>query len=75
MKEGALSTIPGKIYALTNPKQVALEEFIQEHLKKEYIKLSKSLYAAPFFFTVVQKTVLMFGYFAKIEVEQIKKIR
>ena len=41
--------IPGKIYALTKPKQGALKEFIQEHLKKGYIKPSKSLYAAPFF--------------------------
>ena len=28
LKEGAFSTIPGKIYILTNPEQVALEEFI-----------------------------------------------
>ena len=41
--------IPGKIYMLTKPEQVALKEFIQEHLKKGYIKLSKSLYTAPFF--------------------------
>ena len=50
LKEGAPSTIPGKIYALTKPEQGALEEFIQEHLKKGYIKPSKSPYAAPFFF-------------------------
>ena len=42
--------IPGKIYALTKPEQRALEEFIQEHLKKGYIKPSKSPYTAPFFF-------------------------
>ena len=28
LKEGAPSTIPGKIYALTKPEQGALEEFI-----------------------------------------------
>ena len=50
LKEGAPSTIPGKIYTLTKPEQEALEEFIQEHLKKRYIKPSKSPYAAPFFF-------------------------
>ena len=49
LKEGAPSTIPGKIYTLTKPKQVTLKEFIQEHLKKGYIELSKSSYAAPFF--------------------------
>ena len=42
--------IPGKIYALTKPEQGALEEFIQEHLKKGYIKPSKSPYTTPFFF-------------------------
>ena len=50
LKEGAPNTIPGKIYALTKPEQVALEEFIQEHQKKGYIEPSKSPYAAPFFF-------------------------
>ena len=50
LKEGAPSTIPRKIYALTKPEQGALEEFIREHLKKGYIKPSKSPYAAPFFF-------------------------
>ena len=41
--------IPEKIYTLTKPEQGALEDFIQEHLKKGYIKPSKSPYAAPFF--------------------------
>ena len=50
LKEGAPSTISGKIYALTKPEQGSLEEFIQEHLKKGYIKPLKSPYAAPFFF-------------------------
>ena len=50
LKEGAPSTIPGKIYTLIRPEQGALEEFIREHLKKGYIKPSKSPYAAPFFF-------------------------
>ena len=28
----------------------ALAEFIQEHMRKKYIRLSKSPYASPFFF-------------------------
>ena len=50
LKPNAPATIPGKIYALTQKEQVALTEFIQEHLKKGYIKPSKSPYASPFFF-------------------------
>ena len=42
--------VPGKIYTLTKPEQVALKEFIQDHLKKGYIKPSISLYTTPFFF-------------------------
>ena len=41
---------PGKIYALTQKEQEALEEFVMEHLKKGYIRPSKSPYASPFFF-------------------------
>ena len=50
LKKDALSTLPGKIYSLTQPEQKALEEFIKEHLKKGYIRPSKSPYASPFFF-------------------------
>ena len=50
LKPGAPSTIPGRIYALTQAEQKALETFIHEHLAKGYIRLSKSPYASPFFF-------------------------
>ena len=50
MKPGAPPTIPGKIYALTQAEQKALEGFVQEHLAKGYIRPSKSPYASPFFF-------------------------
>ena len=50
LKKDAPSTLPGKIYSLTQPKQKALEEFIKDHLKKGYIRPSKSPYASPFFF-------------------------
>ena len=49
LKSGAPSTIPGKIYALTQMEQEALTKFVDEHLKKGYIKPSKSPYASPFF--------------------------
>ena len=50
LKKGAPSTLPGKIYSLTQPEQKALEEFIKDHLRKGYIRPSKSPYASPFFF-------------------------
>ena len=50
MKKDAPATIPGKVYALTQSKQKALQEFLVEHLKKGYIRPSKSPYASPFFF-------------------------
>ena len=50
LKSGAPSTIPGKIYALTQTEQEALTKFVDEHLKKGYIKPSKSPYTSPFFF-------------------------
>ena len=50
LKKGAPSTLPEKLYSLTQPKQKALEEFIKDHLKKGYIRPSKSPYASPFFF-------------------------
>jgi hypothetical protein len=37
LKKDAPATLPGKIYALTQPEKQALKEFISEHLKKKYI--------------------------------------
>ena len=50
LKEGAPSTLPGKVYPLTQVEQKTLEEFKQEHSKKGYIRPSKSPYASLFFF-------------------------
>ena len=50
LKPNAPSTLPGKVYSLTQLEQQALQEFVKEHLKKGYIHPSKSPYAAPFFF-------------------------
>ena len=50
LKKDAPSTLPGKIYSLTQTEQKALQEFIKEHLQKGYIRPSKSPYTAPFFF-------------------------
>ena len=50
LKKDPPSTLPGKIYSLTQSKQKALQEFIKEHLQKGYIRPSKSPYAAPFFY-------------------------
>jgi hypothetical protein len=50
LKKDAPSTIPGKVYALTQVEQKALQEFLTEHLRKGYIRPSKSPYASPFFF-------------------------
>ena len=50
LKKDTPATLPGKIYALTQDEQKALQEFIKEHVQKGYIRPSKSPYAAPFFF-------------------------
>ena len=50
LKLGAPSSIPGKVYQLTQDKQKALLEFIREQQEKGYIRPSKSPYVAPFFF-------------------------
>jgi hypothetical protein len=50
LTKDAPPTLPGKIYSLTQPEQEALTVFIDEHLKKGYIRPSKSPYASPFFF-------------------------
>jgi hypothetical protein len=49
LKPDAPSTLPGKIYSLTQSEQLALQDFIKEHLEKGYIQPSKSPYAAPLF--------------------------
>ena len=50
LKPGAPSSIPGKVYQLTQDEQKALLEFVQEQQAKGYIHPSKSPYTAPFFF-------------------------
>jgi len=50
LKPDALSTLPGKIYALSQLELQELAKFVKEHLAKGYIHPSKSPYAAPFFF-------------------------
>ena len=50
LKPNAPSTIPGKLYQLTQDEQKALLDFIKEQQAKGYICPSKSPYAVPFFF-------------------------
>ena len=50
LKPGALSSIPRKVYQLTQDEQKALLKFVQEQQAKGYICPSKSPYVAPFFF-------------------------
>ena len=50
LKSEAPSSIPGKVYQLTQDEQKALLEFVWEQQVKGYICPSKSPYAAPFFF-------------------------
>jgi hypothetical protein len=50
LRPEAPSTIPGKVYALTQLEQEESKKFVQEHIKKGYIHPSKSPYATPFFF-------------------------
>ena len=38
------------VYRLTPTEHLALKDYIQEHLAKGYIRLSKSPIASPFFF-------------------------
>jgi hypothetical protein len=46
----APATLNCKVYLLAPGQQKALNEFLDEHLKKGYIQQSKSPYASPFFF-------------------------
>jgi Reverse transcriptase (RNA-dependent DNA polymerase)/RNase H-like domain found in reverse transcriptase len=50
LKPDAPPMLLGKVYALTQDEQKALQKFIKEHMQKGYIRPSKSPYAAPFFF-------------------------
>jgi Reverse transcriptase (RNA-dependent DNA polymerase) len=50
LKPDAPPTLLGKVYALTQDEQKALQEFIKEHVQKGYIRPLKSPYAVPFFF-------------------------
>ena len=46
----APATLDCKVYPLAPKEQRALEDFLKEHIKKRYIRPSKSPYASPFFF-------------------------
>jgi len=50
LKLGAPSTLPRKIYTLSQLELQELQKFVKEHLAKGYIRPSKSPYATPFFF-------------------------
>ncbi len=50
LKEDALAVLDCKIYPLSHNQDTKLTEFLEEHLRKGYIRESKSPYAAPFFF-------------------------
>jgi len=50
LKPGMPSTLPGKIYALSQLELQELQKFVKEHLAKGYIHPSKSPYTVPFFF-------------------------
>jgi len=49
MKEGFVPR-KGKVYPLSREEREEVHEFIQEQLRKEYIRLSKSPQTAPVFF-------------------------
>ena len=50
LKPDAPEMLDSKCYPLPVGQQEALDKFLKEHLKKGYIRVSKSPYAAPFFF-------------------------
>src|SRR6267378_6278424 len=50
LKPGTPDVIDCKIYPLTQTEDQALVAFLDEQLKKGYIRLSKSPYTSPFFF-------------------------
>ncbi len=50
LKEDAPAVLDCKIYPLSHDQDAKLTEFLGEHLRKGYIRESKSPYTAPFFF-------------------------
>ncbi len=50
LKEDAPAILDCKIYPLSHDQDAELTNFLGEHLRKGYIRESKSPYAAPFFF-------------------------
>lgn len=50
LKEGAPDTLDCKVYKQTTEEEKAMQEFINEHLDKGYIKPSNSPYASPLFY-------------------------
>ena len=47
---GAPNTLPGRLLPLTQEEKAKMHKFVQEHLKRGMICVSKSPYAANFFF-------------------------
>ena len=47
---GAPNTLPGRLLSLTQEEKGEMHRFLQEHLKRGTIHISKSPYAANFFF-------------------------
>ena len=47
---GATNTLPGRLLPLTQEEKDKMHKFVQEHLKRGTIHVSKSPYAANFFF-------------------------
>ena len=47
---GAPNTLPGRLLPLTQEEKAKMHKFVQEHLKRGTIHISKSPYAANFFF-------------------------
>ena len=50
LKPDAPTTLDCKVYPLTAQELIAAAKWIKENLDRKYICLSKSAYAAPFFF-------------------------
>ena len=47
---GAPDTLPGRLLPLTQEEKTEMHKFVQEHLKRGTIRISKSPYTANFFF-------------------------
>ena len=48
--KGDMKPLTSKVYPLSKSEQIALDEFVEEHLTSGRIRPSKSPFAAPFFF-------------------------